>query len=131
MVSKIIKQEKNLFLEREELALEIRSEIAPSYEEVKTAIGKDTDLTVIKKINANFGKQIFIAEVVVYDSKEAKNKVETIPKKVRKKIAEEKKTTNDTAKKAKTEAKKAEEETKNIPIEEVPVEEPIVEEKNE
>ena len=43
MESKIIKQEKNPFLDREELTLEIKNEVAPSFDEVKTEIGKDAD----------------------------------------------------------------------------------------
>jgi len=128
MESKIIKQEKNPFLEREELTLEIKNEVAPSFDEVKTEIGRDADLTVIKKINTNFGKQIFIAKAVVYDSKEAKEKIETIPQKVRRKMAEDSKAAAEAAKKAEVEAPEAPaEETK----EETPTEEPVAEEKTE
>ena len=86
MNTKIITQEKNPFLEREEIVLEIKNEVAPSFDEVKAEIGKDADLTVIKKVNTSFGKQVFDVEAVVYDSKEAKEKIETIPQKIRKKI---------------------------------------------
>ena len=133
MESKIIKQEKNPFLDREELTLEITNEVAPSFDEVKTELGaalgipsaegKDVDLTVVKKINTGFGKQVFVVEAVVYDSKEAKEKIETIPQKVRKKMAEEKKASDDAAKKAEAEAKAAEE----APAEEQAAEEPAPE----
>ena len=112
MESKIIKENKNPFLERTEFTLEIKNKTAPSFDEVKTELKKDVDLTVIKKVNTNFGRQVFIVEAVVYDSKEAKEKIETIPQKVRKKIAEEKKAADDATKKA--EAKKAEEEAKAV-----------------
>jgi len=115
MESKIIKKEKNPFLEREELTLEIKNETAPSFDEVKTEIGKDADLIVVKKVNTNFGRQVFIVEAVVYDSKEAKGKIETVPQKVRKKIAGEKKAADEAAKKAEAEAKVVE----DTPVEEV------------
>ena len=134
MELKIIKQEKNPFLEREELMLEIINESTPSSEEIKTELKKDAELTIVKKINTNFGRQTFIAEVVVYDNMEAKNKVEVIPQKVRKKMAADAKAAEDAAKKAEAEAKKAEEEAKaaeeeaKATAEETPAEEPAAEE---
>jgi len=109
MESKIIKEKKNPFLGRTELILEIKNEVAPSFDEVKTEIGKDADLIVVKKVNTNFGRQVFIVEAVVYDNAEAKAKIETIPQKVRKKMAEEAKTAAEATKKAEAEAKVAEE----------------------
>ena len=146
MESKIITQEKNPFLEREEITLEIKNGTAPSLEEVKTEIGKDAELIVVKKVNTSFGKKVFIVEAVIYDSKEAKEKVETIPQKVRKKMAEEAKATEAAAKKAEVEAKAAEEAATETPAEEpapeaeapveetkeeTPAEEPAAEEKTE
>jgi ribosomal protein S24E len=118
MESKIIQEEKNPFLERTELTLEIKNEVAPSFDEVKTEIGKDAELTIVKKVNTSFGKQVFVVEAVVYDSKEAKDKIETIPQKVRKKMATEAKATEDAAKKAEAEAKAAEEAAAETPAEE-------------
>ncbi len=112
METKIIKQEKNPFLEREEFTIEITTESAPSSPEVIAALGYDENLTVIKKINTNFGQQSFMTELVVYDNAEAKEKVETIPQKVRKKMEAEKKEAEAKAKKEAEEAKKAEEEAK-------------------
>ena len=112
MESKIIKQEKNPFLEREEITLEIKNPNTPNADEVKTAIGKNPTLTVIKKINTNFGNQTFIAEAVVYDNLEAKNKIETTPQKVRKKIEADNKAAKEAEKKAAEEAAKAEAEAK-------------------
>jgi ribosomal protein S24E len=112
MESKIIKQEKNPFLEREEYTLEITNEVTPTFDEVKTEIGKDAELTVVKKVNTNFGRQTFLAEAVVYDNVEAKEKIETIPQKVRKKMEEEKKKAEEEAAKKAEEEKKAAEEAK-------------------
>ena len=112
MESKIIKQNKNLFLEREEIIIEIKNSVTPTFDEVKTEIGKPAELIVIKKINTNFGKQSFMIEAVVYDNVEAKEKIETVPQKVKKKIEAEKKDQEKAEKKAIEEAKKAEEEAK-------------------
>lgn len=131
METKIIEQKKNPFLEREEFTLEITNEVAPSFDEVKAELKKDADLTVVKKVNTNFGRQTFIVEAVVYDNKEAMKKVETIPVKVRKKLEADEKAAVEAAKKAKAaeakaaaDAKAAEEEK----VEEAPVEEEVKEE---
>ena len=92
MNSKIIKQEKNPFLEREEITLEIKNKTTPTSDEVKSTIGKDLALTIVKKINTNFGSQTFTIEALIYDNTEAKNKIETIPQKVRKKMEANEKT---------------------------------------
>ena len=132
MKTKIIKREKNPFLEREELVLEIENDSTPTSDEVKKEIGKNAELTVIKKINTNFGKQTFIVEAIVYDNAKAKEKIETIPQKIRKKIEADKKTEEETKKKAEEEAKKAAEEVKTAkaPAEEIK-EETSTEEKSE
>jgi len=127
MKLEIIKQQKNPFLEREELTLKIENNVTPNFNEVKEELGKDMNLTVIKKINTNFGKQTFTVEAVVYDSNEAKKKIETIPQKIRKKMAAEEKATKEAEKKAEAEAKaKAEEPAPETPVE-TPAEEPKVE----
>ena len=116
MKLEIIKQEKNPFLQREEFEIKITSESAPSATEVISELGKDETLTVVKKINTNFGRQSFLTKLVVYDNLEAKGKVETIPQKVRKKMEADKKAAEEEAKKKAAaeveEAKKAEEEAK-------------------
>jgi ribosomal protein S24E len=116
MKLEIIKQEKNPFLQREEIIMNITSESSPSESEVISKLGKDEALTVVKKINTNFGRQTFLTEVVVYDNLEAREKIETIPQKVRKKMEAEKKAAEEAAKKKAAEeaeaAKKAEEEAK-------------------
>ena len=91
MKSKIISQAKNPFLKREEITLEITSGSSPTESEAKEQIGKDESLTVIKKINTNFGRQTFLVEAVVYNDAKAKEEIETIPQKVRKKIEADKK----------------------------------------
>ena len=135
METKIVKKEKNPFLSREEIVLEIESENTPTFEEIKKEIGSDENLIVVKRVNSNFGKQKFSVEAVVYDSAEAKEKIETVPQKVRKKMEAEKKAAEDAAKKAEEEAKKAEEEAKEAakaeaekPAEEAPAEEETKEE---
>jgi ribosomal protein S24E len=85
---KILKQEKNPFLHREEFSIEIQADSNPSFEDVKKDLGKDPELSVVKKISSSFGKKVFNAEVFVYDSKELKDKIEVIPKKQRKKLEE-------------------------------------------
>ncbi|MAH51138.1 hypothetical protein CMI37_35300 [Candidatus Pacearchaeota archaeon] len=131
MEAKTISQEKNPFLNREEITLEIKSEAVPSVEEVKKQINKEENLVVVKKVNSNFGTQTFTAEVFVYDSPEARKKIETIPKKIRNKIKEEEKQKAGAEKTESTEQKPeqpAEEENKepNKP-EEKPAEEPAEE----
>ena len=85
MESKIIHQEKNPFLHREEFIIEFKSESNPSFDDIRKVLGKDDELVVVKKINSNFGRKSFTAETVVYDSKESKEKIETSPKKIKKK----------------------------------------------
>ena len=112
--------------------MEVVSDVAPNSGEVKEMVGKDVDLTVVKNIQGNFGRKVFVVDVVVYDNAEAKKKIETIPKKVRKKIEADRKAEADAKKKAEDEAKKAEEEAKAS--EEVKVEEtdaPVEEVKEE
>ena len=86
---KIIKQQKNPFLHREEYVIEVESKTTPSFQEIKTELGKDQDLIVVKEIKGNFGSHTFNAEAVVYDSKEFKEQVEKIPRKIKLKLAEE------------------------------------------
>lgn len=123
MEHKIISQEKNPFLSREEFKLQISAEANPTEDAVKEAVGKDADLTVVKKLGNGFGKNEFTADVVVYDSAEEKEKVETIPKKVRKKMEEEKKAAEEAAAKKAEEEKKAAEEAAAAPAEDAPKEE--------
>ena len=86
---KIISKTKNPFLDREELVIEIMGDVPPSNEEVKKITGKDADTVVVNTIRTAFGKQTFVADVFIYNSIESKEKIQTIPQKVRKKMAEE------------------------------------------
>jgi ribosomal protein S24E len=91
MEAKITKRNKNVFLHREEIAMEVLNEISPSFAEIKKEIGGDENLVVVKKIEGNFGRQSFSAQIFVYEDEASKNKIEVIPQKVRKKLADEKK----------------------------------------
>jgi ribosomal protein S24E len=99
MEMKIIAQKKNPFLSREEFVLEVVSEISPTFDEVKIELGKNADLTVVKKVNTNFGRKIFLVDAVVYDNDLARDKIEVIPKKIRKKIEADRKVAEEAAKK--------------------------------
>lgn len=91
METKILQQKKNPLLHREEIILEIKSEENPKFEDVKDSLKKEKNLVVVKKIEGNFGRHSFNAQVFVYDSEEAKNKIEYIPVRIRKKLEEAKK----------------------------------------
>ena len=96
MESKIIKQNKNLSLKREEYILDVKSSKNPSKQDISELIKSDADLTVVRKIDGSFGKDKFSIDVVVYATKADKDLVETIPRKVRKKaVAEAKKAAAD------------------------------------
>lgn len=111
MEHKILKQEKNPLLHREEYSIEIQSDTNPSFEDVKKIIGKDAEVVVIKSINGNFGRDIFLVEALVYNSKKDRETVEKIPRKIKKKLEEQ-------AKKAEEEKAKAEEKPIEEPAEE-------------
>ncbi|MDO8517377.1 MAG: hypothetical protein Q7S33_04615 [Nanoarchaeota archaeon] len=89
MEYKIIKQTKNPFLNREEIMIEIKSDSNPSYDEIKKELKKDNELTIVKRIQSNFGRKTFEAEIFVYGSKESKDNVEKIARKQKKKLEEE------------------------------------------
>ena len=112
METKILTEEKNPFLERSEITAIATAEASPSNNSIVESLGKDSELTVVKKIGSNFGKNTFHIEAVVYDSKESKENVETIPAKVKKKMEAEKKAAEEKSKAEADAAKKAEEEAK-------------------
>ncbi len=116
MESKIINQESNPFLDREEFLLEIISESAPTKEEVIIELGKDANLTVIKKIHANFGRCSFIVNVFVYNSKESKDKYMVIPRKIKIKMEKERKEREIEERKKKEAEQKAADEAKAAKI---------------
>ena len=93
---------------REELTLEVESENNPTRQDIFDFLKKDPELCVIKEIQGNFGTNIFKVEVFIYDSTDARNKIEYVPRKERKKLEETKKKEEELAKKEE-EAKKASE----------------------
>lgn len=121
MKIKILSQIENPLLSRLELKVEIESTSTPTKKEVISAIKKEENLTVIRKITSNFGKKLFIADILVYDNKEAKEKYTFISKKVRIKMEAEKKAAEETA--AKEKAEKEAESQKEVSAEEKVVEE--------
>lgn len=113
MEAKILKQTKNPFLKREEFTVEILSNANPGEEAIKDFLGKNKELTIVRTISSNFGRKTFLADVVVYDSAEAKQSVVVVPQKVRKEMEEaRKKAEADAKKKADAEKKAAEEAAK-------------------
>jgi ribosomal protein S24E len=102
-----INQKKNPFLGREEFVVEITGEAMPTKEGIVEGFGKDKELTVIRKLNSSFGNNKFVADIVVYDDVEAKQKYMTIPKKVRAKMEADSKAAEEAANKAAEEAKAA------------------------
>jgi ribosomal protein S24E len=112
MESKIVSQKNNPFLKREEVVIQIIDKTTPSKEEVIGVIGKGNEVTVVRKIYAGFGKNSFMAEVLVYESEGARNEIEVIPKKVKKKREEERKAHEAEEAKKKAEAEKLEQEKK-------------------
>lgn len=89
MESKILKETNNSSLKRKEYLLEILAEKNPTKQEVGELIKGGEEVTVVKKIEGSFGKDTFLVDVVVYDSKEDKNKYEILSRKAKKKLAEE------------------------------------------
>lgn len=113
MKAKILNQNANVLLKRTEYVVEIVSDSNPGEEAIKDFLGKDKDLTIVRKITSQFGKKTFLADVIVYDSAEAKKDIVMIPKKVRKEMEEAKKKEEaEAAKKIEAEKKAAEEAAK-------------------
>jgi len=96
MEIKTISTTKNNSLKREEFILSISADKNPSKKDVVDYLKSDENLTNVKKIMGSFGKNVFDVNVLVYDNKEAMDKSEPIPRKVRKKaVAEAKKAAAD------------------------------------
>jgi ribosomal protein S24E len=103
---KIKTQKSNPELHREELLIEIVSDTTPTKKQIFEFLNKSEEVVVIKRINSNFGRKTFTADVLVYESPEKRQEIEVVPQKVKKKLAEEAK------KKAEEEAKRKAEEEK-------------------
>jgi len=96
MESKILKQNKNLSLNRTEYILDVKADKNPSKLDIIALLKSDTELTVVRQIDGSFGKDTFTVDAIVYNTPADKVKVETIPRKVRKKaVAEAKKAAAD------------------------------------
>ncbi len=132
MNHKIVKELDNQLLDRKEYLIEIESIGNPKFDDVKSLVKGDEDLIVIKKLKGNYGQGNFVADIVVYNSAESKKRIEKVPQKVRKKMAEEEKQKAEQEKKAKEEAAKAEEakqeENKEASAEEAKEDKPEVKE---
>jgi ribosomal protein S24E len=96
MESKTIKENKNLSLNRTEYILDVKSEKNPSKQDIIALLKSDAELTVVRQIDGSFGKDTFMIDAIVYNTPADKLRVETIPRKVRKKaVAEAKKAAAD------------------------------------
>jgi small subunit ribosomal protein S24e len=138
---KITIQEKkeNPLLNRTELKGSIEfNDVTPSNVKLAESLAKETkkdiNLVVVKSIYTNFGQKLADFEAIVYDNKEAKDKIEMLTKHIKKKMEEDRKaaeeakaTEVEAKKKAEEEAKAAKEaaaeEKKEEPAKETPVEE--------
>jgi ribosomal protein S24E len=123
---KITIQEKkeNPLLNRTELKGGIEfNDITPSNVKLAESLAKETkkdiNLVVVKSIYTHFGQKLADFEAIVYDNKEAKDKIEMLTKHIKKKMEEDRKS----AEEAKTAAKEAAEKPAEEKKEETPVEE--------
>jgi ribosomal protein S24E len=107
MKTTIISQNKNLFLNREEYMLEVSGHHTPTEAEIVADLGKDVNLTVVRRINRGFGAGSVVADIIVYDSLEAKEKNLVLPKKVRAKMEADRIAAAEAEKKRVAEEKKA------------------------
>ena len=114
METKIISQKSNPFLEREEFMIEITSDLTPTDAQIKDELGKDKDLTVVRRIITKFGINKVVVDVLVYNNEEAKIENQVLTRKLRKKLAEEQKTREESERKAKAEKTVEESGEKNI-----------------
>ena len=83
----MIKQIENKLLKRKEVIFEIESESNPGLSKIKSEIAQLTksqeDLVVIKSLKSSFGNKKFLAEALVYNSLEDKNKIEPAIKQIK------------------------------------------------
>lgn len=111
-MTSILEEKQNLLLNRKEIILEITAEKTPSHSEVQKIVSEkfkaNQDALKIKKIEGQFGSNVFKIMANIYPSKKEKEETEFKTKK--EKEAEAK--ALDEAKKAKAEAKKKAEEAK-------------------
>ena len=135
---KITIQEKkeNPLLNRTEVKGSIEfDDITPSNVKLAESLAKETkkdiNLIVVKSIYTNFGQKLADFEAIIYDNKEARDKIEMLTKHIKKKMEEDNKKVEE-AKAAEVEAKKkAAEEAKAAKEAEAAAKETPVEEKTE
>ncbi|MFA6022640.1 MAG: hypothetical protein WC781_00975 [Candidatus Pacearchaeota archaeon] len=98
----ILQTKKNNLLHREEIVASLESEITPSKTQVTQMISdqlkKPVENIVIEKIESNFGTKNVRVNAKVYNDVQSKEKFETVTRKAKKKIAEEKKKAAEAAK---------------------------------
>ena len=135
---KVTIQEKkeNSLLNRTEVKGSIEfDDITPSNVKLAESLAKETkkeiNLIVVKSIYTNFGQKLADFEAIIYNSMEAKDKIEMLTKHIKKKMEEDRKVAEE-AKAAEVEAKKkAAEEAKAAKEAEAAAKETPVEEKTE
>ncbi len=83
-----MKEFKNNLLKRREVELVVHSESNPGYENAKKAIAEklkaDENLVIVKAVRGKFGSNDFFIEAFVYDSEDAKKKIEPVKKEKKK-----------------------------------------------
>ncbi len=113
----VLENKKNMLLNREELVATIQSEKTPSKIEILKIIAnqlkKHEDQIVVEKIEGNFGNHEFLIKAKIYDDVKTKDKYEVVPRKVKKKRAEEAKKLEDEKKKKADEDAKLKEQSKS------------------
>ena len=106
MKLEIIEQKENPLLHRKELLILVEHNSVPSKKEVAKDISEKTkspeENIIVEKIIGDFGSHTFKITAKVYKDHNSKEKYTVIPRKVRKKLAEE---TKKAAEKADAEAK--------------------------
>lgn len=84
----ILKDSKNLLLNRHEVQLVVKASVSPKTSEAQEFIAKEfsgvADNVEIIKIDGNFGSDNFTIYAHIYNSKEEKDKVENKIKKAKK-----------------------------------------------
>jgi len=107
----IVSQKNNPLLHREEIIVKIESDVIPSKIEITKQIAELTKKTeenvVIGRVDSKFGNKTFEVDAKIYDNTESRDKYETIPRKVKKKLAADEKKAAEEKAKAEEESKKA------------------------
>jgi small subunit ribosomal protein S24e len=98
----ILQNKKNNLLHREEVVISLESKSTPSknevIKEVSEKMKKPAENIVIEKIDGKYGERKVKIYAKIYDELKFRDKFETIPRKIKKKIAEEAKKAAEAAK---------------------------------